>query len=121
MYVHEARRGGQTNLSIQAGEIVRELHLNSRVPAVCSALASKKFQEENGLVLELVEGPKSGMSTTTRFTYRLSDPVEERARVRAIGSASGFLALRGAGAKTYAALGGGEEHLTAEREAFTDR
>jgi hypothetical protein len=116
MYVREARSAHAPSVVLQAGQIIRDLHLVNRAPAVCSALASKKFQQENGLVLERTEGPKSGMSTTTRFHYRFSDP---QSPVEA--NHSGFWDMRGAGKDTYKALGGGEEFLTEERASFEAR
>ena len=112
-YIAEARRSGQHEVSIRAGELVRELGLQDRVPAVCSALGSQKFLKENGIHLERKEGPRSGQSTTTLFTYRLdeAEPLD-------LAESSAFLALRGLGKQTYAALGGGEAHLKQERQEF---
>ena len=111
--VDQARREGRAEVSILAGQVVRELSLNNRVPAVCSALASKRFQEQNGIVLERLDGPRSGQSTTSRFTYRLSGSMNP-----ASSETSAFLALRGAGKDAFAALGGGEKFLKREREEF---
>jgi len=112
-YIGEARRSGQSEVSIRAGDLVKELGLQDRVPAVCSALGSQKFQRENRVHLERKEGPRSGQSTTTLFTYRL-----EEAIAPASVESQGFLSLRGLGKQTYAALGGGEAHLKQEREEF---
>jgi hypothetical protein len=70
-YVSDARSRGELRVTIIAGQLVRELHLQGRVPSVCSALGSKKFLAENGIALEKRDGPPSGISTTTRFTYRI--------------------------------------------------
>jgi len=110
-YVEKARSEGQDSVTIVAGDIVRELRMEYRVPSVCSALASKRFQKENGITLERREGPPSGVSTTAKFTYRL----EARSSASALSS---LWSLRGAGKATYEALGGGEAFLAAERAAF---
>jgi hypothetical protein len=115
-FVDAARRNGESEVSIVAGQIHRELHLNNRVPAVCSALASKPFQERNRIVLIKREGPKSGQSTTTKYTYRLTDSASTQGT-----EVSDFLALRGAGKDVFEALGGGETFLKSERSEFGDR
>src|ERR1700722_16593342 len=72
-YVEPARRRGDSTVQITAGDIHKALGFRNRVPTVCQALQSKKFLEENQLVLEKIEGPPSGQSTTVAFTYRLKD------------------------------------------------
>jgi len=110
-YVREARLRGEWEVSIQAGQIHRELRLENSVPAVCSALKSKQFSEDNHVEIVGKEGPPSGQSTTTRYTYRLlGEGAEERP--------SSLLELRGVGKTTYAALGGGEEFLRSQRAEF---
>lgn len=113
-YVAAARARGLERLEIVAGDIVRDLKLNGRVPAVCSALRSKQFQFENGITLERWEGPPSGQSTTVKFIYSLGNTPKASA-------ASDFLALRGAGKSTYQALGGGAEFHRLEREGLESK
>jgi hypothetical protein len=112
-YVQEGRRRGDSEVTIVAGQLVRELHLNNRVPAVCSALASKRFLTDNGLELEKKEGPPSGMSTTTRFTYRFVGALSNEPT-----RSEKFLALRGAGKEAFKTLGGGDTYLRTERTEF---
>jgi hypothetical protein len=97
-------------VAIRAGDIVREMHLENRTPNVCSALSSRKFLEENNVQLVKREGPPSGQSTTTLFTYQLSDvgPVVKEK----------FYGLRGAAKELFEKLGGGEEFIAAERKEF---
>jgi hypothetical protein len=114
-YIEPAIRKGDPTVAILAGDIVKDLHLTNRTPAVCSALRSRAFLKENRLAIEKDEGPPKGVGTSVRITYRLSDvprPPTERM--------AAFDALRGLGKQTYAALGGGEAHLRAEREAWGD-
>ena len=112
-FIDEARRAGASTVTIHAGELVRELHLNHRVPAVCSALASKVFAQQNKIEMVRREGPPSGQSTTTRFTYRLIDTDSSAEAV-----SSPFMSLRGAGKQVFHELGGGEAFLKREREEF---
>jgi hypothetical protein len=109
-YVEPAVKRGERSITIVAGDVVRDLNLVNRVPAVCSALTSKAFLAENNLVLEKREGPPSGQSTTMRYTYRLvGAPNADSARAR-------FLAIRGIAKGVYRKLGGGEEFLRKERD-----
>jgi hypothetical protein len=111
-YVIPARRSGIPTFTVVAGEVHNELGFHGRVPLVCQALGSKKLLEENGLVLEKMEGPPSGLSTTVRFTYRLAggDPAKPVQHP--------LWKLQGIGKAMYGNLGGGESFLRAEREAF---
>lgn len=113
-YVDPARTRHEPTIRIVAGDVHKALHLRNRVPAVCQVLSGRKFQAENGLVLEKQEGPRSGQSTTAAFVYRLTDQgasalddVEAR-----------WQELRGIGKKVFAELGGGEAFLRSERENF---
>ncbi len=115
-FIVDARNAGLTTVTILAGELVKELHFQNCVPNVCSALGSKIFQRQNQMELIRREGPPSGQSTTTRFTYRLagqSSPKETEP--------SAFMSLRGAGKQVFQALGGGEAFLKKEREEFDGR
>ena len=75
-HVEPARRAGRTTVVIRAGDIVREMRLQSRTPAVCSALESRRFQKLAGAKLEERRGP--AQSTTTEFHYRLRDRPESK-------------------------------------------
>ena|ERR1019366_6428453 len=112
-YVERARYDGRDVVTISAGDVVRELSLQYRVPSVCSALTSKKFLKENGVTLEKKEGPPSGMGTTAKYTYRLNQVVQAEQ-----GRYSLLWGLRGAGKEMYKSLGGGEAHLNKERAEF---
>jgi hypothetical protein len=112
-YVERAKHDGRDVVTISAGEVVRELSMQYRVPTVCSALRSNKFLKENGITLVKMEGPPSGMGTTAKYTYRINKD-SDVAQIRQ----SALWALRGAAKKTYEDLGGGEAHLKKEREEF---
>jgi 5-methylcytosine-specific restriction protein B len=115
-YLDTARLRGVTIVRIVAGDIHKELGLSNRVPNVCQVLKSKKFLKENRLVLEKLEGPPSGLSTTATYTYRL-----EAAGPPAPKRDSLLLSLRGIAKDTFASLGGGEKFIHGERENFYRR
>ena len=68
-HVERARRAQEGTVVIRAGDVHRDLGLTSRVPAVCSALASTLFQRLAGVTPMERSGPIQ--STTTQFRYRL--------------------------------------------------
>jgi hypothetical protein len=114
-YIEPARRRNEPVVRIVAGEVQKAVGLTNRVPLVCQALRSKKFLQENNLVLEAAEGPRSGMSTTVAFTYRLlgGQPEGQNAPRK-----SGFLELRGIAKDVFQSLGGGEAFIRRQREHF---
>ena len=112
-YIEPAAKKRETLIRIRAGDVHKGLHWNNRVPSVCQALSSRRFLEENNLELIGKQGPPSGLSTTTVFTYQLkSKAISPDARMRA------FDALRGTGKEVFKSLGGGEEFLRRERADF---
>ncbi len=114
-YIEPSRRRGQPSVTVVAGKVHRDMKFADRIPNVCSALRARKFLKDNALELVKAVGPKSMMSTTTTFTYRLL----QRAESGRPGSTRGAVwDLLGAGRDTFAALGGGERWLREERESF---
>lgn len=112
-YVLPARQKKQRRFSIRVGDVVRELKMNRAVPAVCSALKTNEFRQNNDLQLVGTSGPKSGLSTTVVYTYEFvgakqSCPQPEDSWTR----------LRGALKDVFKELGGGEAYLRAERSNF---
>jgi hypothetical protein len=112
-YVLPARQRKQNRFSIKAGNVVRELQMPGRAPAVCSALKTRRFLESNDLRLVGASGPKSGQSTTVTYTYEFlegnrSSPERD----------DSWKQLRGTLKDVFAELGGGEAYLRAERGAF---
>lgn len=111
-YVNPARREGRRTFRVVVGDVHKAVGLTNRVPLVCNALSSKKFLQENSLRLVGRSGPPSGQSTTVILTYEVignqnNDPMES------------LRLLRGAGAKIFADLGGGESFLRGERSTFS--
>jgi len=70
-YIEPAKKEGKKSLSIRAGDIHKELGLVRRIPVVCSALRSRKFQKNCDIQLSYIDGPNN--STTTTFTYKIGD------------------------------------------------
>jgi hypothetical protein len=112
-YVLPARHRKEKRFSIRAGDVVRELRMSGRAPAVCSALRSREFQQSNNLRLVETIGPKSGQSTTVIYTYEF---VETKSA--AAPKEDPWKRLRGALKDIFTELGGGEAYLRAERDGF---
>ena len=112
-YVLQARRRREKTISINVGEVHRELGLINRVPLVCAALGSKKFLKEHGLRIVSKTGPPSGQSTTVTFLYQIVPSRPEERGVDEI-----WESLRGIGKDVYSSFGGGEEYLRRERANF---
>ena len=112
-YARPARESKQERFSIRAGDVVRELGISGRAPAVCSALKSREFLKQNNLELVEKSGPKSGQSTTVIYTYAFVD-----AKQPAKKGPDPWLRLRGALKDVFSELGGGEAYLRAERKDF---
>lgn len=112
-YVLPARHQKAKRFSIRAGDVVRELRMNGRTPAVCSALKSREFQQSNNLRLVETTGPKSGQSTTVIYTYEFVETKQASAPKE-----NPWIRLRGALKDVFAELGGGEAYLLAERDSF---
>ncbi len=113
LYVLPARNRHQGSFSIRAGDVVRELKLINRVNAVCSALKSRAFLEQNHLRLVERTGPSSGQSTTVTYTYEFVDSPNSHGP-----SSDAWKELRGALKRVFEELGGGENYLRGERENF---
>ncbi len=115
-YVEPARQRGDATITVVAGSVLRDLQWSGDYAAsVCSALRTGKFLKDNDLEFVKAVGPKSKMSTTTAFTYRLLARAESG---RHQASRSAVWNLLGAGRKAFAALGGGERWLREERKSF---
>ncbi len=116
-YVLPARGQKDKQFSIRMGDVVRDMKLvGGRAPAVCSALKTKEFLQENSLRLISRTGPESGQSTTVKYTYEF---VEE-GKSAALDRQDAWNRLRGALKHVFATYGGGEAYLRAERASFRD-
>jgi hypothetical protein len=114
-YIEPARGRRESVVRIVAGNVQKAARLSNRVSLVCQALKSKKFLDENHLVLEKWEGPPSGMSTTVAFTYRLLNQEENAPGPH---TEWPFMELRGIAKDVFTSFGGGEAFIQQERERF---
>jgi hypothetical protein len=112
-YVTPARKRHLEKFSIRMGDVVRELKLLGRVPAVCSALKSQAFLEQNRLRIVERSGPSSGQSTTVTYTYEFVDAQDSPQA-----NSDPWTELRGSLKSVFADLGGGEAYLRGERDNF---
>lgn len=68
--VEPARARGEQRVEVVAGEVHRALGLDNAMPAVCSALGGKVFEEFAGVRVVDRQGPPNG--STVRYAYALS-------------------------------------------------
>jgi hypothetical protein len=113
-YVLDAQRRKERIISINVGEVHREMGLSNRVPLVCAALGSKKFLKEHGLRIVSKTGPPSGQSTTVTFLYEMVNSMPEKQAADDM-----WESLRGIGKDVFAALGGAEKFIREERAQFS--
>ena len=116
-YVVPARGQREKRFSIRAGDVIRGMKLvGGRTPAVCSALKTKEFLQENALRLIARTGPESGQSTTVTYTYEFVDPQKDGDK--GLDRQDAWNRLRGALKDVFSELGGGENYLRNERANF---
>ena len=113
-YLLPARDRGAKSFSIRVGDVVRDLAMNGRTPAVCSALRSRRFWQHNNLRVVDTTGPNSGQSTTVTYTYEFVETKSATSQPRE----DPWTRLRGAMKDVFAELGGGEAYLRDERSNF---
>jgi hypothetical protein len=119
-YVRRAKQEHLSRFTIRSGEVHSGMGFRkNRVPAVCSALRGKKFLEENGLRVVAENGPPSGMSTTVEITYEF---VQTPGKKGGAGDAPSdpWLAVRGLLQDVFRDLGGGEDFIRRERQAWSE-
>jgi 5-methylcytosine-specific restriction enzyme B len=115
-YLQPAIDQGMRTVQINVGQVHRALALRNRIPLVCQALKSEKFLAAHGLRIVSQTGPPSGQSTTVTFTYEFMEPATSSASKK-----SPWSQLRGALRSVFTELGGGENYLRRERQAFESR
>jgi hypothetical protein len=114
-YVAPARKRQEKQFSIRTGDVLRDLKLNGRAPAICSALKTRAFLDDNALRLVSRTGPPSGQSTTVTYTYEF---VTKEKQHKGMDRQDAWNRLRGALKDVFAELGGGENYLRNERANF---
>lgn len=80
-HVRPFLKSDEATLSIRAGDVVKDMELGNRTPAVCSALEGRKFWQEAGLVYVCRKGPRQ--STTTTFHYERAGKPKAQAEMGA--------------------------------------
>jgi hypothetical protein len=77
-YVRPAILAGKTRFSVSVRDVMKDLQGRGfpagNFPQVCTAIRTGKFLKENGLEIEGIDGPPSGLSTTVVVRYRVSNP-----------------------------------------------
>lgn len=68
-FIQPARDRNDLAVGIRAGDVHERMQMSQRLPAVCSALGSDRFEREARLRRVAIEGPLNGASTL--FVYRL--------------------------------------------------
>jgi hypothetical protein len=115
-YIRPARTRGDRVVSITAGEVHKALGLKNRIPLVCAALRSARFQAANHLRLKDVTGPPSGMSTTVKFTFEILSSASERGAT----AVNPLWRLRGIAKGMFEKPGEWEDLIKHEREQLSD-
>jgi hypothetical protein len=123
-YVRPALSAGKSRFSVAVKDIMNDLQGTGfpagNYPQICTAIRTGKFLKEQGLEIEKVDGPPSGLSTTVVFHYKVappsigpapttenSEPQEDpRARARRL-----MEGLRGLLKEEFAEYGGGEAFI----------
>ena len=66
-YVDVARSKGEKTVSIRSGDVHAALDYKNRMPLVCSAIGSNKFEELCKVRRIAIEGPFTGANTVFAF------------------------------------------------------
>jgi len=133
-YFSPARRRGERFVTVRAGDVHRELGLRNRVPNVCQVMESRILEREASVKVSSKQAPPKGRGTTLTITYTIEPlnqsqdqgqvpPVSESSPIADLSNSRPasqrlFYELRGLGAETFSALGGGESFLKKERAQF---
>jgi hypothetical protein len=128
-YVQPAIISGKTRFSVAVKDLMKDLRgrgfPSNNYPQVCTALRTGKFLKENGLEIEGIDGPPSGLSTTVVVRYRVAksspngvqtvppptDTNEQSDELPAARAHRLFEGLRGLLKEELAEYGGGEAFI----------
>ena len=66
-YIEPARKQKLTSVKIRAGDVAKDLNLRKRMPAVCGAIGTVKFQTKYSVKLVERKGPGNGSNATFLF------------------------------------------------------
>jgi hypothetical protein len=76
-YIAPAVAAGRDEITIRAGDVHSEMGLLNAMPAVCSALGSRKFDEYANITRIALVGPANGANVYFTFKLGPSPPSEE--------------------------------------------
>lgn len=68
--VAPARRRGEKQISIRAGDIHNAMGYTNRMPLVCAALGAKKFEAIAGVERVSLKGPTNGANAIFTFLIK---------------------------------------------------
>ena len=68
-FIEPARKQGKRTVTIRAGDVHKDMGLYDRMPAVCSALGTKKFENQFNIKRLKIEGPIHGANAL--FTFEI--------------------------------------------------
>lgn len=68
-FIEPARKQGIRTVTIRAGDVHKDMGLYDRMPAVCSALGSMKFENQFDVKRLKMEGPLHGANAL--FTFEI--------------------------------------------------
>lgn len=66
-YVRPTLEAGKSEIQVRAGDVHRDMRLQNRMPAVCSALGVRVFESAYGLVKTGRSGPPQGANAVFFF------------------------------------------------------
>ncbi|HEY6182036.1 MAG TPA: hypothetical protein VIW67_07315 [Terriglobales bacterium] len=66
-FIAPARAAGAAQVVVEARHVHKDLRLERRFPAVCSAIDAKAFQDDCRLTLSSRSGPRQGSIVTWTF------------------------------------------------------
>jgi hypothetical protein len=82
-FIAPAIAAGRDEITIRAGDVHKEMGLTNAMPAVCSALGSRKFNEYANITRSALVGPANGANVY--FTFKLMarpQPIDSKAATR---------------------------------------
>lgn len=62
-----ARKDGKSTVKIRAGDIQKEMNIINRMPIICGALQTIKFEKFANVKRISIEGPGAGMNCVMTF------------------------------------------------------
>ena len=77
-YIDSARADGRVETTVRAGDVHKSMGLSNAMPAVCSAIGSKKFGELAGVSLRERTGPTNGANVYFKFDLATRPALEQR-------------------------------------------